>query len=511
MRLLIADDELQIREGLAEAVDWAALGIDSVLTAENGVDAWEQFCRFRPEIVITDIRMPGMDGLELSRRVRAADPTAQLLVLSGYSEFSYAREALQLGVRDYLLKPVDLEELQEKAARCRAEILQQRSEQQLRTAYTRHHWQSQVRELLRQPQLLDDAGLELLCRELPLQRGQVVAVAILSVDDAAPSALPALRRRLARLTETLEAEGCVPLCAVEQGTVLLLPAFLQVRMEQSLRAWQSRVNQALSEEFGATVTVALSDVGTLRLTALLCDQARLALHHRLYSGGGSFLLWSRLKTVEGFGGHVPLPADQLAESFRCLQQDRAQRLAAAHFDELIRRRITAVEPLQAACVGLKQLMRAELRRRGVSREPELGELPHYVTADAYARWAQARLAAFFHLLEQEAGRSGSREAALAAEYILDHYAENLTLEEVAQAVGKSKNYFSSLFKREMGMSFVDYLTQVRIQAARKLLETTDLLTYQVAEAVGFRDYRYFSTVFKKLTGRSPASYRKGRE
>src|SRR5665647_275696 len=111
MKLLIVDDDLQIRTGLKEGIDWGKLEIDEVFIAENGIEAINLYEENLPQIVITDIRMPGLDGLELSREIRKFSEATKIIIISGYSEFEYAKKALQLGVTDYLLKPVKIAEL----------------------------------------------------------------------------------------------------------------------------------------------------------------------------------------------------------------------------------------------------------------------------------------------------------------------------------------------------------------------------------------------------------------
>ncbi len=111
MKLLIVDDEIQIREGLKEATDWKSMGFEEVFIAENGIEALDIYRAVQPEIVITDIRMPGMDGLELSRKIREYSALTKIVILSGYFELDYAKKALHAGVNDYELKPIRIKNL----------------------------------------------------------------------------------------------------------------------------------------------------------------------------------------------------------------------------------------------------------------------------------------------------------------------------------------------------------------------------------------------------------------
>ena len=114
MKLLIVDDEVQIRNGLKDTIDWHSIGINSVLTARNGIEALQIFNNETPDIVLTDIRMPGMDGLELSVQIKTVLPDTKIYLISGYSDFNYAKQAISIGVEDYFVKPVDINVLMSK-------------------------------------------------------------------------------------------------------------------------------------------------------------------------------------------------------------------------------------------------------------------------------------------------------------------------------------------------------------------------------------------------------------
>ena len=124
VKLLIADDDLQIRIGLKEGIDWGILKINEVLVAKNGIEALKLYEENLPQIVITDIRMPGLDGLELSREIRKFSELTKIIIISGYSEFEYAKRAIHLGVADYLLKPVKIAQLRKLIVSIRDEVIE---------------------------------------------------------------------------------------------------------------------------------------------------------------------------------------------------------------------------------------------------------------------------------------------------------------------------------------------------------------------------------------------------
>ena len=512
MKVLIADDEVQIRAGLAEGIDWARLGVDTVLTAENGLDALEQCQKYRPEIVLTDIRMPGMTGLQLGKRVTELYAPVKVIILSGYSEFTYAQESLKIGAVEYLLKPLKIAELENTVLRCVAEIGRQKDEWRIQQAYTRQNQQLQLRQILKKGEAIGGAELEQLGDYAGMRADEPCFVALLCVDDAPEKQLPQIMSLIAAEATALEQSLCRVLFEDERSIVLLNSGFFRSKMESALLQWQKQVNGRLQASFRTGISIALSDTGTLRLTAVLYCHADLAMRHRICAGGASFLQWDDVKQHPGSDTQIPLPVQQMEACIRSGQRERMDDLLTQYFSAMRSSRVTSTEPLQAACLGIKELCLTCLRRQAPGQLPDSiswsESLPQYDTVDGYEAWSRRMAAQLFEHMGLFQERACSREIMQAVHYIAVHYKEKLALEDVAQQVGISKNYFSSLFKREMEISFVDYVTQVRIEEARRRLENTADMTYTIAADVGFSDYKYFSTVFKKVTGRTPSSYRK---
>ena len=188
------------------------------------------------------------------------------------------------------------------------------------------------------------------------------------------------------------------------------------------------------------------------------------------------------------------------------------------FERLKAERVGDADAVHALCVRLKALLYQALKDKGIDMEKLLSQNPsmfqeprRYALLDDYHAWCDTLYYLALKGLRQLSQRGVSRSVAQAVDYIARNLgAEQLSLETVAEVVGKSKSYFSLLFKTEMGVTFVDYLNRARMERAGQLLTTTDMLTYEIAEKVGLSDYKYFSTVFKRYTGLSPAQYRKQR-
>lgn len=167
------------------------------------------------------------------------------------------------------------------------------------------------------------------------------------------------------------------------------------------------------------------------------------------------------------------------------------------------------------CEQLKNLLLQTMLNKGIDLEgifehnqSLLNEIPEFFTLKEYETWIENLYQVILDGLSKLTGKQHSRLVLQAVDYISQNYAKSINLEMTAEYVSKSKNYFSYLFKKELGISFVEYLNQVRVEAAKKLLDTTDEKTYEISEKVGYSDYKYFSSVFKKITGVSPAQYKK---
>lgn len=266
IRLLIADDEVQIRNGLRTGIDWKTIGIGSLYVAKDGLEAYRLCEQHRIELVLADVRMPGIDGLELASRLTYSP--RKIVIISGFADFSYAQSAIKLGAEDYMLKPVNIAELT-----------------------------SLVRKLV----------------------GEI------------------------------QAERCIAQVSEEETRGPMSPGLVN--------------------------------------------------HQRFFA------------------------ADE-------------------HLD---------------------------------------------ITRNAFDSTLLRTL-----------------------DYINCHYDEKLSVEDVAGYVSKSNNYFSASFRKSTGYTFVDYLTRLRLEHAKKLLKATSLMTYEIAEKVGFGDYKYFSIVFKRMLGCAPTEYRKGK-
>ncbi len=506
MKILIVDDELQIRSGLAEGLPWENQGFTEVLTAENGTEAFRVFCEHRPEIIITDIRMPGIDGIELSRKIMELDSAVKIIVLSGHSEFSYAQSAIKIGVADYMLKPINIQELLEKVSYCKQEVLRIRQNTNLLQAHAKLKQTEHIEEIVKRSGSIAGDDLLFIKSYTSMVESDEVFVAYISVDDALEEERATAVIATINAVETLKMTRISLLFTDSQGLFLICPGFMRKNTELRLKDFQSEHNKCLS----TTISIALGDTTSLSMLANSYMQAVVSMGHRLYKGAASFINWRSIKDFETFSGHLRFDSERLADDVANLRAELVQSAMDSLFKQYKERCLTNVEPLQTLCLGLKNLICTTLDNMGVAHNEYKQDLPDYHTIDSYAHWVNQLCESFENKTAVFSQKNYSREIIRVVDYIVRFYSEDISLDQMADLVGRSKAHLSTKFKRERGISFVEHLNQVRIEAACKLLLSTDDLTYEISEQVGFNDYKYFHKVFKNTTGHSPTQYRKNK-
>lgn len=434
-RVLLADDEEEIRAGISRKIDWSSLGFALVGEAENGQEALELAEQLRPDVVLTDIKMPFMDGLELCRRLKQSLPAAKLVVFSGFDDFEYARQAIGMDVSEYILKPINAPELMDVLNKLKDQLDRQRLERRDMETLRRRYEESLpvLREMfyarLLDGQIRADLIQERAGRyEIELPQG-TWAAALVQVDCLNEAGKP------------------------ERDELLLL----------SVRAF-------LEEHFaleGCTIRAILYN-DTVALLAHMGDQGIYPLIEEL--GRLCALAYSYLGMSLTVG--VGLPCD-------------------------------GPEELHSSAEGARSALDYRVLKGSV-QVIYIGDMePDHTVRLAFEEEDQRQLTAAIKLGSQE-------EVERAKDFIARNYGDgDLSVETLCSYLHLSPTYFSTLFKREVGMSFIAYLTEVRMERAAQLLQETEEKTYLIAEQTGYTDPNYFSYVFKRRFGVSPSKFRAG--
>lgn len=528
-RVLLVDDEEEIRSGISRKIDWPSLGFALVGEAGNGEEALELCDQLHPDVVLTDIKMPFMDGLALCRHLRQSHPGAKLVVFSGFDDFEYARQAVSMGVSEYILKPINAQELSQVLTRLREQLDAQRMERRDMETLRRRYEESlpTLRELfytrLLNGQIPPDQVLNRAARyELQFPPG-AWTVALIR-PDLPGEAADAERDELLMISiqtfleEHFSLEGCSALSVLYGDTPALLvrlPASdkLYALLEELERL--SRLSQSyLGVPLSAGVGLPCEGPGELHRSV---EGARSALDYRVLKGSGRVIYIGDLEPQAA----VTLSfeeEDQRALS-NAVKLGTPQQIGEVVGRMMNRLRQTALSLSQCHLFLLEMItcLVRLTRSGGIPVEEVFGpnfsgavSTDHFSGPDELERWLNERCCKLQELLGRQRSDSTWRLVEQAKDFISQNYADSsLNVDTVCSHLHLSPTYFSTLFKREVGMPFTAYVTQIRMDEAARLLRDTDEKTYLIAEKTGYTDPNYFSYVFKRRFGVSPSKYRGG--
>jgi len=522
LKALLVDDEVNILKNLQAVIPWDSLDIELIGTARNGEQALELARSKRPQLILCDIRMPVMDGIEFLSALREFDSTAEVIMMTGYQDFSYVRSVIRYEVKDYILKPIDYEELVLTIKRL-AEGVREKSIEQ-------HSMQRKWKQVfhLAYERVLYDRIIDLgdaVNRPFPKlneQDAENAAFAMMLVDVADYSkrerAWNEKERKLWNfaihnvLQDTLVSFG-IPhsVLQVRSGEWCILiervPPELYNR-EQSMD-WAEKLHYAVESYLKLKIRIALhpSEVSLQQLSrtykslqrSLNLSPAvneRVILSERIRAKSDtSQQLWDRIEEmVTGLKRCdrrlTEIALKELNDSFRLLPETSFERVAPiVHY----------------LCIHLLREMRA---MDVISREEELGI---WSQIDQHHGIRETMLV-INQLVDQSIESVMKKKTSdvlmlSARDYIERNLSAELSIDMLADYLGISGSYFSLLFKQSIGETFVEYVTKQRMEMAKSLLALSDKSVTQIGQMVGYMERRYFTRVFSKYTGMLPSEYR----
>lgn len=520
IRAILADDEGIILKGLKKLIDWEKLGIRIVGEAADGEEALRLIEEKKPRLVVSDIAMPGLSGLEMLRRIGRQSPDVKVIFVSGYQEFSYAQDAVRYGAVDYLLKPVEKEELER--AVCKAVSL---IDDQSRLSLLNH---SESEDRMHQIFQKISGSREYAKEDLYEQFSHLNISVEGKVMVGAAFRLYTLKRgessqRLQELLKfsaankiqkRLENSGWgfavrkeVSVCYV---ILLLEPGQERAVLESRVRRLMAEAADRQNLTVKAGVGERVEDIGALPLAY---KTARFAME--LYYFTEEEIIWyddvekEFHESFEQYQEEVRRLKEGFLDRHKSIRTEVDQVLAVIknlhfgnRFAALNRCNLMLTELIQD--LGDMYLLDGTWIGEGEQCMEQMRLMPTY-------RQTCQLVTEFLGRMHQQVLAGGSseyNEAVRIRQYVAAHFAENLTLESMAGMAGMNPYYFSSYFKKNTGMNFKAYLTDIRMEAAARLLLNTDSKAYEIAEKVGYRNVRQFNENFKGKYGKSPNEYRK---
>jgi two-component system response regulator YesN len=524
-RLLIVDDEEIIRNGLKNNFRWADLGFEEPCLAENGKQALESIAAQRPHVVLTDIRMPVMDGLELLKAIQQHYQGIRTVILSGYNDFDYARSGMGYGARAYILKPTSSQEIVELFTALRDEIAAQDKEMATlselvdnRNRYLRIERNAFLRDLL-ESRLKDPAavqeGIETYGLALEVSRVRCLVFRLnplsAAVADDAARIQDAVRIALEAGPDSRDwmLEFC-QFDSTQFAAILTGNSLVHQRAVKSyLEDLKSRFGSHCEFDFVCGVSEAhvLSEIGKAY------SEASQGIRAGFYKGRNTFNLAYDV-LMKSASSDLQQKLDQLglelAESVFRNDATHIRNLMMNYFSE-IRSQAPEVEWVLERCLRLALFVKRFLREKeGTGEDP----IVEFSEKDLGARFViddlRRRMEDHFLQLAQAPSRLNEKDVFVRKihDYIKENFNKKVKLEDAAAVVFMNPSYFSVLFKEKTGVNFSDYLNEFRIERSKKLLESYDYKITDIAGLVGFYDTAHFCKAFRKITGVTPLNYRR---
>ncbi|ULO09387.1 response regulator [Paenibacillus sp. 19GGS1-52] len=541
-KLILVEDEEDVREGIVGQIDWEHYGFEVVDQAENGREAAESIDRLLPDVVVTDIQMPFMNGLQLAEWIRNHHPNTKIIILTGYDEFEYAQRAIKLQIDEYILKPFSSQELIDILLKVRATIEAEIAEKENVFVLSEHYRKSL-------PVLREQFLSSLVSRRLPpseiaeksmeygiMLSGELFQASVIRVDHIrtdGESDLPSGKPVSLRDTGDRNLQLFAVLNVAEEicnkhrfGKVFIHRddvVMLSIREDKD-EAEITRMTLEILEEIRLNVQRFLkltitAGTGTVCETPALLfhsfGDALQALDYRLILGNNR-VIW--IEDVESRSNRM-LDYDELSQQslMRTIKLGTAQELKEV-VEELFSGLDAAQVSTQDYQIFLLEIITSILR---VAKESG-SETTEFIGSGIYSltdmhkfnnmseakQWIITVCSQLMDTIASERQSSYKQLIDQAKEYIRSHYEESdISIGRVCQHLHISTGYFSSIFKKEMKMTFVSYLLQIRLEAAKELLRSTELKAFEIAEKIGFADPNYFSFCFRKKYGQSPKEYK----
>lgn len=535
-KVIIVDDESVVRQGLRRMIAWNDHGFELIGDYENGREAWEAVERDKPDLIISDISMPFMDGLELARLVSASYPYMKLIILTGYDQFEYAQQAIRLKVRDFVLKPITAREVRALLDKVRGEM-----DEEARRLEDLGRLRSQLHQSL---PLLKERFLERLVM-LGLGKPEIEErFAYFGLPKISPPYLVMVADiddfggREDLMNDGHDAEFLrfavfnifEEVLSAQPGTLLfrnreekIMAVVGSAEDESGLFdvavGMAEEVRHHVEKYLKFTVTIGIGrSCSSLEQLPDSCRTALAALDYRFLKGKNRVLSIVDLEGTQALSA-VPFRHDwdrKLTAAIKTVSGEEALRLIDQSVADLRESRLPIetcllhMQKIVLALMNIVQELGAEEGAEESDRDWQLWltEIYRFKTLEEIGDWLKRIAASLIGDISCNRSHYTRMQIVKATEYIEEHYAEEkLSLQDLCRHVLMSTSHFSLVFKQMTGVTFIEYLTRVRIERAKELLLTTSLKFYEIASKVGYADPNYFSLLFKKHTGKTPREFR----
>ncbi|MBD0381507.1 response regulator [Paenibacillus sedimenti] len=524
-KIMIVDDESIFREYLRTALDWEVYGFEICAEAKNGIEALELTEKHRPDIALVDITMPFMDGLSFTEQLKERFPATSVVLITGHSEFDYARKALKLGVEDYILKPFSKDELVLTLLKLQKEHLKAQEEKSTLKENLQLMKESFLNHLLSPDYDKSDTETESKLQQFGESfDAPCFVVACIEIDNLDQRWNKVSERLLWKyavtniLNEALEESGNHLIFNGPEGRIICLAEHHSGQKHEipALDGYE-KLRFLIHKYLKLTITVGVgrsqSGYKGIRSSYL---EALEALQNKFVLGTDRVIAYG----TQSLSAHAFYKAELNEELLIQLRMHNLDKVNAhlEHMFQDIRERRLSLDYTYVISMGLISVCLSYVTEMGHPIEDCFGEsffpyseIKKMASIDATFEWIMALFARAVQYTIQHKKTRSSKIAQAAKAYIEQSYPDpGLQLEQIAQQVFINSSYLRAVFKKEFGMTVTDYVTHIRLHKAKDLLGKGNIRIADIAEMIGFSDPSYLSKSFKKFFGYSPSEYENNR-
>ena len=532
IKVLIADDELRICELIFRLIDWESLGMSVIAVAHDGRETIKIIKNEMPDIVITDIRMPGYNGVDVIRIGKEYNSDIQFIIISGYSQFDYAQNAIHYGVSDYLLKPVKAEELTKALLRIKNRIdKNNQMYSQVKKAWT---LEQQNRRLYREQRIMEIAhgkGFDVLTKDMNTLNEQYkyefipgfFTIVIVKADGLNFEEKTESSFLYEKIQQSLSF-AFAPVMQEMQGTMLDNGTYIFLfNYENEYAEIESQIHRLLNQMLlqkdvfkKLHLTIGLGKrVNCLVEVGKSYETAYLAIKDRILVGTDRIIEGKEKIVVQDYKDYFLHTVRELENVVENLDDKRISDIIQEWGTALSKDKEINGYQIEQSAKALVNSYLLSMQKNNYTLDEDdnllkdfMKSIENCISLGEIQELLSGTLEQSLSEYRHKRALSGSKPIRDAKEYIRNNLAGNLTIQEVSEYVGYSSAHFSVRFKQECGITFSDYVMESRIEKSKELLKNTRETIESIAAAVGYSDVKSFTKNFKKYTEVKPSQYRK---
>lgn len=515
--VLVVEDESLIAEGLKFLIERLVPECRVVGLAYDGLQGYEKAMELRPHIVLTDIRMPECDGIEMIRRLKESSNPARFIILSGYAEFEYARSAMVLGVEDYITKPVEEDELCSVLKKSCQSIWESRKKSDLALEMEHSMKEYVLKDLLelsgtdieKKKSRLVNLGFPVACRWY-----NCIVLENSNVSQRETEKL--FHQYMGELADKYfcfsKARIVIP---YSDSMAVVILAFDEKADYRQLLNAAGRFRFELSEKIGASVS---GGAGLIhhRIEEIRdsFEEARCALNYKMIKGLDFIISYEEIRNITATPRLIEPEDVKKLESCIDAMDDQGCRQVIEEIFRKAEKNMTLSDlqllSLNLVLTGIRKMpfMQLQLNEYLGRNILSLENISKFKTIEQLKNWIINTIKSMNELMLKENIPEKQDVVAKAKEYIDKNFNKKISLNDISERFYINPYYFSQLFKRKTGETYQNYITGLRITRARRLLEETDLNIYEVCEMVGYSDTNHFNKIFERKIGLKPSEYKK---